>query len=37
MNFKNKIVVITGGSKGLGRCIAEVFIQRDARVVIRRN
>lgn len=34
MNFIDKVVVITGASKGLGRCMAEVFIERGTRVVI---
>jgi NAD(P)-dependent dehydrogenase (short-subunit alcohol dehydrogenase family) len=25
MEFKDKIVVITGGAQGIGRCIAEEF------------
>ncbi len=25
MDFKDKVVVITGGAQGIGRCIAEEF------------
>ena len=25
MDFKNKIVIVTGGAQGIGRCIAEEF------------
>lgn len=28
--FKNKIVVITGGAKGIGKCIAEEFLKHNA-------
>ncbi len=31
---KNRVVVITGGSSGIGRAIAEAFVQNDAQVVI---
>lgn len=34
MNLKDKIVVITGGSKGFGRNIADVFLARGAKVVV---
>jgi NAD(P)-dependent dehydrogenase (short-subunit alcohol dehydrogenase family) len=34
MILKDKIVVITGGSKGFGRALAEVFIAEGANVVI---
>jgi NAD(P)-dependent dehydrogenase (short-subunit alcohol dehydrogenase family) len=30
----NRVVVITGGSSGIGRAIAEAFVQNDAHVVI---
>lgn len=33
-NFKDKNVVITGGSKGIGAGIAEVFLKEGANVVI---
>ena len=32
--FQNKIVVITGGAKGIGRCIAEEFRSQGAKVCI---
>ena len=34
MDFKDKIVVITGGSQGFGRALAELFIAEGSRVVI---
>lgn len=34
MNLKDKVVVITGGSRGLGRSMAELFIKEGATVVI---
>lgn len=34
MNFKNKIVVITGGAQGIGKCIADAFNQAGAIVCI---
>ncbi|MDD5068186.1 MAG: SDR family NAD(P)-dependent oxidoreductase [Candidatus Pacebacteria bacterium] len=32
--MKDKVVVITGGSRGFGRALAEVFIARGAKVII---
>jgi NAD(P)-dependent dehydrogenase (short-subunit alcohol dehydrogenase family) len=32
--FENKVVVITGGAKGIGRCIAEEFRSQGAKVCI---
>jgi short-subunit dehydrogenase len=34
MDLKNKVVVITGSTKGLGRAIACAFLQEQAKVVI---
>lgn len=34
MNLKNKIVVITGGTKGLGKALAGLFLDEKAKVVI---
>ena len=34
MNFENKHAVITGGSNGIGRCIAETFLRDGAEVTV---
>lgn len=34
MNFKDKIVVVTGGAQGIGRCICEEFKKEGAHVCI---
>lgn len=34
LQLKDKVVVITGGSKGIGRAIAEVFYEEGSKVVI---
>ena len=33
-NFKNKIVLITGGEGGLGKSICSKFIQLGAKVIV---
>ena len=37
MNLKNKVIVITGGSQGFGKALAESFISEESRVVISSN
>ena len=32
--FQNKVVVVTGGASGIGRCIAEEFRKEGANVCI---
>lgn len=34
MNFKDKAVVVTGGSKGFGKALAEAMITQGARVLV---
>jgi len=34
MNLKDKVVVITGGSKGLGKAMAQIFVNEGSKVVI---
>jgi NAD(P)-dependent dehydrogenase (short-subunit alcohol dehydrogenase family) len=34
MNFDNKVVVVTGGAKGIGRACSKLFAERGARVAI---
>ena len=34
MDFKDKVVVITGGASGIGRCISDEFTNKGARVCI---
>ncbi len=30
--FKNQVVVVTGGSDGIGKALVEIFLQEGARV-----
>ncbi|MFM5956872.1 MAG: SDR family NAD(P)-dependent oxidoreductase, partial [Dolichospermum sp.] len=32
--MKDKVVIITGGSSGIGKALAEVFSQRGSKVLI---
>jgi NAD(P)-dependent dehydrogenase (short-subunit alcohol dehydrogenase family) len=34
MNLKNKVIIITGGTKGLGATLASYFVKEEARVVV---
>ena len=34
MEFKDKIVVVTGGASGIGKCIVSEFLKAGARVCI---
>nr|DAW29155.1 MAG TPA: Dehydrogenases with different specificities (related to short-chain alcohol dehydrogenases) [Caudoviricetes sp.] len=34
MNFQNKVVVITGAARGIGKCIADEFSKHGANVCI---
>ena len=32
--FQNKVVVVTGGAQGIGRCICEMFREEGAKVCL---
>lgn len=34
IEFKNKVVIVTGGTSGIGKCIAEQFYNQKAKVII---
>jgi short-subunit dehydrogenase len=34
MELKNKVVVITGGTKGLGKSMASLFLKNEAKVIV---
>ena len=37
MNLKNKIIVITGGSTGLGNKLAELFVKSHNKGLMKKN
>lgn len=37
MNFENKVVLVTGASRGIGRAIAQAFAKSGAKVVVHYN
>ena len=34
MEFKNKIVIVTGGANGIGKCIANQFHNSNEKVIV---
>ena len=34
MKFQDKVVVVTGGAKGIGKCIGEMFQKEGAHVCV---
>ncbi len=34
MELKNKVVVITGGTKGLGKALALSFVKESSKVIV---
>jgi len=34
MNYRGKVVIVTGSGKGIGRCIAQTYASHEAQVVI---
>lgn len=34
LGLENKLVLVTGSTKGIGKCIAEEFLQNGARVIV---
>lgn len=34
MNLKGKIIVITGGARGLGKAMADILVQKQAQVIV---
>ena len=33
-NFKDKVVVVTGGAQGIGRCFADKFLKAGAHICV---